>query len=170
MKNRLYHSSIDKSPFEVLYPMKRMNLKKTRVFGCRTFVYNGKLKSKAHARASPGILLGIDDNGVYLGELATGEVVKSVHCTFDEECFPGLDDSDSSTVADSSGSEWETSNSDVSAGDDSSALGSEEESEGSSSSGFGYGFTDSSSYSDEDSIPGLVLDDNEGPSHVSQAP
>lgn len=36
----------------------------------------------------PGIFLGVNDHVAYVIELEDGQVVHSLHCTFDEACFP----------------------------------------------------------------------------------
>ncbi len=80
-------------------------MKHVRVFGCSAFVYNEHPKSKAHARAEPGIFLGCNDNGVYMVEkIVDRKLVNSVHVSFDEESFPGLLNSDSSSSGESSSS------------------------------------------------------------------
>lgn len=105
VKNRLPHSALNMSPFESITG-KKPTLKHIRVFGCASFVYNETPKSKAHARAEPGIMLGCDDNGVYMVErLSDRKLLNSVHVTFDEASFPGLEDSDSSSSGESS--DWE---------------------------------------------------------------
>ena len=101
VKNRLPHSALQCSPFEALTGNKP-KLKHVRVFGCAAFVYNESPKSKVHARAIPGIFLGCDDNGVYLVEsLVDRKLVNSVHVTFDEASFPGLENRESSSSGES---------------------------------------------------------------------
>lgn len=108
IKNRVYHQSIEKSPHEALYN-KPANLKHVRVFGCSAFVRKPKTRTKFHARASPGILLGCDDNGVYTVELLNnGKIIQSVHCTFDENHFPRIDDPEtSSSDEEEQDADWE---------------------------------------------------------------
>lgn len=97
IKNRVIHSAIGCSPYEKLTG-ENPTLKHDRVFGCAAFVYNDNPRSKVHARAIPGIFLGFNDNGVYTVELSTSKkVVNSVHVTFDEDSFPGLENGDSSS-------------------------------------------------------------------------
>ena len=89
-------------------------MKHVRVSGCVAFIYYSNPKSKVHVRASPGIMLGCNDYGVYTVERITdGKIVNSVHVTFDEENFPGLEKDDSS----SSGEGMEYSSEDESSSD-----------------------------------------------------
>lgn len=109
VKNRLPHSALICSPYEALTGRKP-TLKHVRVFGCAAFVYNEEPKSKAHAKAFPGIYLGCDDNGVYMVEMLNDKrLINSVHVSFDEDSFPGLHCSDSS----SSGESQDTFRSDI---------------------------------------------------------
>ena len=111
VKNRLYHSAIKRSLFEALTG-KKPTLKHVRVFGCSAFVYNHAPASKVHARAVPGIFLGCNDHGVYIVERLTDrKVINSVHVTFDESTFPGLEKSDSSSCGESESSIYDDSES-----------------------------------------------------------
>lgn len=97
IKNRIPQNGIQCSPFEVLTG-NQPTLKHVRVFGCATFIYEHGPKSKVHARASPAIMLGCNEHGVYTVEkLLDKKVVNSDHVTFDENSFPYLDVSDSSS-------------------------------------------------------------------------
>ena len=97
MRNRLPHAVLKHSPFEKLTGEKP-TLKHIRIFGCTAFVYEHHPKSKVHARATPEIFLGCTDHGVYLIERTTDrKIIESVHVTFDEENFPGLDNDSSSS-------------------------------------------------------------------------
>lgn len=102
VKNRTVHSSIKCSPYEKLTG-KKPTLKHVRTFGCAAFIYEHKPKSKVHAKASPAIMLGCNDHGVYTVELlSTNHIVNSVHVTFDETSFPGLQHSESSSTGEGS--------------------------------------------------------------------
>jgi hypothetical protein len=68
VKNRLPHSATGCSHYEKHTKIKT-NLHHIRVFGCAAFVYNCHPRTKVPARASPGIYLGCDDNGVYTVEM-----------------------------------------------------------------------------------------------------
>lgn len=97
IKNRVIHSGIRKTPYETLTG-KQPTLKHAKVFGCSAFVYNHSPKTKVHGRASPAIFLVCNDHGVFTVERMTdGKIINSVHVTFDEESFPALDKSDSSS-------------------------------------------------------------------------
>ena len=51
-----------------------------------------------HARAYLGILLGVEDHGIYqVMRLSDRKVERSVHVTFDEKSFPGLSNEASSS-------------------------------------------------------------------------
>ena len=105
IKNRRSDSALGCSPFEKLTGKKPM-LNHVRVFGCTAFMYDHKLRSKVHARALPAIYLGSDDNGVYTVELlASRKIVNSVHVTFDETAFPGLEKDRSSSSGEVSSAE-----------------------------------------------------------------
>eukprot|EP00171_Calliarthron_tuberculosum_P004578 IDg4578t1 len=105
IKNRLPHKGINCSPYEKL-TWKKPVLKHVRVFGCASFIYEHAPKSKVHARATPGILLGCNDHGVFTVErLTDGKIINSVHVSFDESVFPGLDRELSSSSGDFSGSD-----------------------------------------------------------------
>lgn len=105
VKNRVPHRSITCSPYEKLTG-ERPNLKHLRVFGCSAFVYEHEPKPKVHARAAPAIMLGGDHHGVYTVERLTDrKIINSVHVTFDEETFRGLENSESSSSGE--GSEFE---------------------------------------------------------------
>ena len=97
VKNRVFHRSIGCSAFEKLTGTKP-TLKHIRVFGCAAFVYEHDPVSKIHATAAPAIMLGCNDNSVYtLERLNDKKIINSVHVTFDEQSFPKLDLSDSSS-------------------------------------------------------------------------
>ena len=105
IKNRLPHSATNKSPYEML-TKKKPKLKYPRVFGCAAFVKEESPKSKVHARAVPGIFLGCNDYGVYsVMLLDSNKVVNSVHVTFDESSFPGLEKESSSSSGESNSSD-----------------------------------------------------------------
>lgn len=102
VKNRTVHSAIKCSPYERLTGEKP-TLKHVRTFGCAAFVYEHQPKSKVHAKAAPAIMLGCNDHGVYTVErLDDHRIVNSVHVTFDESSFPGLDHSASSSSGEGS--------------------------------------------------------------------
>lgn len=108
VKNRLPHSSIVCSLFEKLSG-KKPTLKHVRPFCCASFVYNERPTSEVHARATPGIFLGCDDNGVYMVKTLTdGKLLNSANVTFDESDFPGLENSDSSSSGESSSGSGES--------------------------------------------------------------
>eukprot|EP00171_Calliarthron_tuberculosum_P022539 IDg22539t1 len=84
IKNRVLHSAIKCTPFEKLSGRKPA-LNYAKVFGCAAFIYEHAPKSKVHSRASPAILLGCTDNGLYTVErLKDQKIITSVHVTFDE--------------------------------------------------------------------------------------
>lgn len=71
-----------------------------RVFGWSAFVYNESPESKFHSTGQPCIMLGCSDYEVYTVELVVSKrTTNSVHVTFDESSFSGLNqpDYDSST-------------------------------------------------------------------------
>ena len=73
-----------------------------RTFGCSTFIYKNNPESKVHARATPGILLGCKDYSVYIVKrLSDGKIENCVHVTFNEESFPGLEHSETSSSGES---------------------------------------------------------------------
>lgn len=98
VKNRIPHSALNgSSPYELL-TKKKPSLNHIRVFGCAAFLYNHHRTSKVHGRGIPGIHLGGNDNGVYIVEcLGNRKLVSSVHVTFDESCFPALENPESSS-------------------------------------------------------------------------
>eukprot|EP00171_Calliarthron_tuberculosum_P019463 IDg19463t1 len=109
VKNRTTHSAIKCSPYEKLTG-KKPTLKHVRTFGCAAFIYEHEHKSKVHAKAAPAIMLGCNDYGIYTVELLDNHrIVNSVHVTFDEGSFPGLDLSASSSSGE--GSEFDFSSS-----------------------------------------------------------
>eukprot|EP00171_Calliarthron_tuberculosum_P000589 IDg589t1 len=68
------------------------SLKYVRIFGCAAFVYEHETASKVHARAVPALMLVCNDSGVYTVERLTDKkIINSVHVTFDEESFLGLE-------------------------------------------------------------------------------
>ena len=102
IKNRTPHKALGCSPYEKLLGTKP-TLKYVRVFGCAAFVYEHDPKSKVHARAVPAVMLGCNDHGIYTVERLTDrKIINSVHVTFDEESFPKLEDSSSSSSGEES--------------------------------------------------------------------
>lgn len=116
VRNRLPHSALGCSPIERLTGDKP-KLHHVRTFGCSAFVFNNHPESKVHARATPGILLGCDDHGVYtVMRRPDRKIVRSVHVTFREDEFPGLEQkSESSSGEEAQGFEEPSSSSDASA-------------------------------------------------------
>lgn len=132
IKNRLPHSGIGCSPFEMLTGRKP-TLKHCRVFGCSAFVYTEKPKSKIHARSIEGIFLGCDDNGVYLVEsLNDRRLLNSVHVTVMESDFPHLEKSESSSSGEDEEADISTDESDGSSSSDEEVCITEIQSDGSS--------------------------------------
>lgn len=87
VKNRIPNRSIKCSPYERLTGSKP-SLKYIRVFGCAAFFYEHNPKSKVHARATAGIMLGCNDHGVYTIEcLIDSKIINFVHVSFDELSF-----------------------------------------------------------------------------------
>lgn len=102
VKNRLPHSTLECNPFGKL-TAKFPSLGHVRVFGCAAFVYNSAPPSKFHAKATPGIYLGVDDHGVYAVETIPDRRLQySMHITFDESSFPALLQEESSFENDNS--------------------------------------------------------------------
>lgn len=101
VKNRVVHSSLCCSFFQKLAD-KKPTLKHIRVFGCAAFVYTEEPRTKFHAKAQPAILIGCNDNGVYMVERISDEIIlNSAHVTFDEDSFPGLESSITSSTGES---------------------------------------------------------------------
>jgi len=106
VKNRLHTKTIKKSPYEIVTG-NRPPLHYVRVFGCASFIYNEDPESKVHARATPGIYLGSDDNGIFKCEvLKSRKIVYSRNVTFDEEQFPAIDFAESSSSSGESDAEF----------------------------------------------------------------
>lgn len=58
-----------------------------------------------HARASSGIFVGCNDYGVYTAQrIIEMKIVNSVHIKFDENDYPGLENSESSGSGESQSS------------------------------------------------------------------
>jgi len=99
IKNRLYHSAIDCTPFEKFFGEKPC-LSHIKVFGCKAFVFVEKPKrKKLDSRSFPGILLGFNSNSkTYLvgyREKCHLKTIESRNVSFVENDFPGLRDSPS---------------------------------------------------------------------------
>lgn len=77
---------------------KETTLKHIKVFGCTAFVYTGEQRTKFHAKAQRTIFLGCSDSGIYTVERINDTMIlNSVHVRFDEDSFPGLESSYSSS-------------------------------------------------------------------------
>ena len=111
IKNRVPHSALGCSPIEKLTGVKP-NLHNIRTFGCSSFIYEHNPKSKVHSRAAPGILLGCNDHSNYtVMRQNSRKIERSVHVTFIEDQFPGLEQFESSSSGeDAEGYETDESN------------------------------------------------------------
>lgn len=97
VKNRIYHSGINCSPFQKLTGAKP-TLKYLRVFGCAAFVLDRDPNTKLSPRALKGLFLGCTDNGIFkIMLLDNRKIILSPNVKFDEDSFPGLNFDDVST-------------------------------------------------------------------------
>ncbi len=98
VRNRVQHSAIGKSPFEVVTGG-RPNLKHIRVFGCTASALRLPKQSKFASRAIEGVYLETDEHGIFkilvMEEDKIYRIIESRHVTFEENKFlgaPGLEE------------------------------------------------------------------------------
>jgi len=118
VRNRVQHSAIGKSPFEVVNG-ERPDLKHIRVFGCTAYALRLPRQSKFASRAIEGVYLETAEHGIFkiliMEEDKIYRIIQSRHVTFDENKFLGApyleeimedeasdDDTDSNTTEDHS--------------------------------------------------------------------
>jgi dUTP pyrophosphatase len=89
IRNRLYHTSLNKSPYEKMTGNKP-DLSGLRIFGCRIFARRpGQPQTKLDHHTSTGIFLGFtatNKNARYIDE-NTGTIKVGTHIIYDEACM-----------------------------------------------------------------------------------